>query len=100
MRATRPVRLSKTMPPTVLAYAPADEVMETLRRLGFLHRNARVQQAAEACRFGVPKSATALMEIPGVGSYAAAATLCFAFGQRRAIVDPSVIRVLGRLRGI
>jgi A/G-specific adenine glycosylase len=80
-----------------LAEAPRREVEALLRPLGYTHRNARIQAAARACEEGVPRALPGLLAIPGVGRYAATATLCFAFGRRLAIVDPNVIRVLGRL---
>jgi A/G-specific adenine glycosylase len=36
-------------------------------------------------------------EIPGVGRYAATATLCFAYGRQLAVINSNVLRVLGRL---
>lgn len=80
-----------------LADAPSADVEAVLYPLGFLHRNQRLQVAADACRAGVPQTMERLMKIPGVGRYAATATLCFAFGRRLAIVDPTVIRLLSRL---
>lgn len=74
-----------------------DELEPLLRPLGYHHRNARLQQAASECAHGVPQTMDGLLSITGVGRYAAAATLCFAFGQRVSVVDPSVIRVLARL---
>jgi A/G-specific adenine glycosylase len=85
--------------PTALDLAAADpaHVAAELRPLGFEHRNERVQRAARACSSGVPRTLKGLLEIHGVGRYAATATLCFAFGRRLAVLDPTVIRVLGRL---
>ena len=85
--------------PTAAALADAqpDDVEALLRPLGYLHRNARLRAAADACRDGVPRTMAALLRVPGVGRYAATATLSFAFGRRLAVIDPSVIRVLDRL---
>ncbi len=80
-----------------LADAPPDELAVLLRPLGYLHRNARIQAAALACRGGVPRTIGGLIAVPGVGRYAATATLCFAYGRRVAVIDPSVIRLLARL---
>jgi A/G-specific adenine glycosylase len=79
------------------ADAPAAELEVLLRPLGYHHRNARLQAAADACRRRVPRTMAGLLAVPGVGRYGATATLCFAYGRRLAVVDPSVIRVLGRL---
>jgi A/G-specific adenine glycosylase len=45
----------------------------------------------------VPASADELRRLPGVGSYTAAAVASFAFGQRHAVLDTNVRRVLARL---
>ena len=79
------------------ADAPSNELAELLRPLGFLHRNARLQAAAEACRSGVPRTMDGLVAVPGIGRYAATATLCFAYGRRLGVIDPGVIRFLARL---
>lgn len=79
------------------ADAPPKEIADLLRPLGYKHRNKRLQAAAAACREGVPRTMTGLLGVPGVGRYAARATLCFAYGRRLGVVDPSVIRVLDRL---
>lgn len=80
-----------------LADADPSDVVALLRPLGFAHRNARVQGVADACRDGVPRSMRGLLALPGVGRYAATATLCFAYGRRLAVVDPTVVRLFGRL---
>lgn len=70
---------------------------EAVRPLGYSHRNMRLQAAADACRAGVPRTMGRLMAVPGVGRYAATATLCLAFGRRLAVIDPTIIRLLDRL---
>jgi len=45
----------------------------------------------------VPSSVDALIALPGIGSYTAAAVASFAFGQRQAVLDTNVRRVLARL---
>jgi A/G-specific adenine glycosylase len=45
----------------------------------------------------VPADLDALLALPGVGSYTAAAVASFAFGQRHAVLDTNVRRVLARL---
>jgi A/G-specific adenine glycosylase len=79
------------------AQAPGDEIERLLRPLGYHHRNARLPLAAKHCVESVPRTMRGLLAVPGVGRYAAAATLCFAYGRRLAVVDPSVIRVVSRL---
>ena len=69
---------------------------------------ARLSQArAPAARDGdhldqghggmVPADRDALLALPGIGSYTAAAVASFAFGQRHAVLDTNVRRVLARL---
>ena len=45
----------------------------------------------------VPDSLDELLALPGVGAYTAAAVASFAFGQRHAVLDTNVRRVLARL---
>ncbi len=44
----------------------------------------------------VPSAHAELLALPGIGSYTAAAVASFAFGQRHAVVDTNVRRVLAR----
>jgi A/G-specific adenine glycosylase len=87
-------------PAWLAASTPADAVRQW-GRLGYprrairLHAIARIladQHAGE-----VPASAAALIALPGVGPYTAAAVASFAFGQRHAVLDTNVRRVLARL---
>jgi A/G-specific adenine glycosylase len=89
---------------TSLAAAGESDVVELLRPLGFLHRSARLPQLArELCtRFEgrVPQTEAELTSLPGVGRYVANAVLVVAYGARRPLLDPNVIRVLARCFGI
>src|SRR6185312_12214720 len=60
-----------------------------------LHETATILVA----RYGgtVPADLDALRALPGIGSYTAAAVASFAFGQRHAVLDTNVRRVLARL---
>jgi A/G-specific adenine glycosylase len=52
-------------------------------------------------RGGVPPdSLEGLLDLPGVGAYAATAVCVFALGQKRVVVDSNVLRILGRYYGI
>jgi A/G-specific adenine glycosylase len=89
--------------PTAAALAsatPADAVRQW-GRLGYPRRAIRLHGCAEAitARHGgqVPASIAELRALPGVGSYTAAAVASFAFGQRHAVLDTNVRRVLARL---
>ena len=66
---------------------------------GLLHRLPRLKAAARAADRGVPRTLDTLMAVPGVGRYAATATLSFAYGRHVAVVDPAVIRILERFSG-
>ena len=87
-------------PPSLAAAAPGDAVRQW-GRLGYprralwLHATARILTDEHAGQ--VPASAQALRELPGVGAYTAAAVASFAFGQRHAVLDTNVRRVLARL---
>jgi A/G-specific adenine glycosylase len=87
-------------PESLAAAAPADAVRQW-GRLGYprralrLHATARL--IAEKYSGQVPASVTALAAMPGIGSYTAAAVASFAFGQRHAVLDTNVRRVLARL---
>jgi len=87
-------------PPSLAAAAPGDAVRQW-GRLGYprralrLHATARILTDDHAGQ--VPESVQALRELPGVGSYTAAAVASFAFGQRHAVLDTNVRRVLARL---
>ena len=48
----------------------------------------------------VPLSKEDLLKIPHVGAYVSNAVLCFAFGQRTAIVDTNILRFYARYYGI
>jgi A/G-specific adenine glycosylase len=88
--------------PTAAALADAEpnEVRRLAWPLGLHHRLPRLQAAAAAVRDGVPTTPQGLLAVPGVGPYAANATLCFAFGRRVPIIDANVLRVLSRLTGL
>lgn len=86
-----------------LAAAPLDDVLALWSGLGYysrarnLHRCARVVVEAHGGEF--PRSAAALAELPGIGRSTAAAIAAFAFGERVAILDGNVKRVLTRVLG-
>ncbi len=92
--------------PTVadLAAASLDDVMALWAGLGYysrarnLHRCARAVAEQHGGEF--PRSAAALAELPGIGRSTAAAIAAFAWGERAAILDGNVRRVLARHDGI
>lgn len=89
--------------PAALAAAPPGEAIRRWGRLGYPRRALRLHAAATAIvqRHGgqVPDGYGDLLALPGVGSYTAAAVASFAFGQRHAVVDTNVRRVLARAVG-
>jgi A/G-specific adenine glycosylase len=89
-------------PAALAAAAPGDAIREW-GRLGYPRRALRLHSAACAIvdrhDGQVPSSVASLLELPGVGTYTAAAVAAFAFGQREAVLDTNVRRVLARLVG-
>jgi A/G-specific adenine glycosylase len=87
--------------PAALAAAPPGEAVRQWGRLGYPRRALRLHASAGilARRYGgeVPARLPDLLGLPGVGRYTAAAVASFAFGQRHAVLDTNVRRVLARL---
>ncbi|KAB0679562.1 A/G-specific adenine glycosylase [Aureimonas leprariae] len=87
-----------------LAQAPADEVMAAWAGLGYyararnLHACAKAVAAEHGGRF--PRTAEGLKRLPGIGDYTGAAIAAIAFGERVAVVDGNVERVVSRLHAI
>ena len=84
-----------------LAEAPPDDVARTWYPLGYNIRPQRLQSIARETveRYGgrLPSDETTLRSFKGIGDYTAGAVLSFAFGQRAAILDTNVARVLFRV---
>lgn len=89
--------------PSALAAAPSGEAVRGWGRLGYPRRALRLHQSAvviaEQYDDVVPAEPVALLSLPGVGSYTAAAILSFAYGQRHVVLDTNVRRVLARIAG-
>lgn len=87
-----------------LAQAPEQEVMRLWQGLGYysrarnLHRCARIVCEQFGGKF--PETFRELRMLPGIGDYTAAAIASFAFGEKVAVVDGNVFRVLARVFGI
>jgi A/G-specific adenine glycosylase len=84
-----------------LAAASEDEVLQLWSGLGYYARGRNLHAAAKhiaAC--GFPTTAEAIGQLPGIGRSTAAAIAAFAFGERAAILDGNVKRVLARYYGI
>ena len=88
----------------VLAAAHEDEVLALWSGLGYYSRARNLHAAAQAVisQHGgaFPADADAIATLPGIGRSTAAAIAALAFGQRGAILDGNVRRVLARHGGV
>jgi len=84
-----------------LAAASEDEILKLWEGLGYYTRARNLHRAAkmivEQYDGKLPRNAELLQLLPGVGRYTAAAIASIAFGERVAVVDGNVKRVLSRL---
>lgn len=87
-----------------LAQAPLDRVLALWSGLGYYSRARNLHRSAQICveRFDgtLPRDVDALSSLPGIGRSTAAAILAQAFGDRHAILDGNVRRVLARYHAI
>ncbi|GEL95325.1 A/G-specific adenine glycosylase [Cellulomonas composti] len=95
--------LARWPTPADLAAAPTADVLRAWDRLGYPRRALRLQECARTLveRHGgeVPDDEAALLALPGIGPYTAAAVRAFAFGRRAVVLDTNVRRVLARAIG-
>jgi A/G-specific adenine glycosylase len=86
--------------PADLAAATQADAVRAWERLGYPRRAKRLWECArvlvEQHGGDVPSDADALLALPGVGEYTAAAVESFAFGRRAVVLDTNVRRVIGR----
>jgi len=86
---------------TDLAAASLDEVLAMWAGLGYYSRARNLHACARAVADlhggAFPGSAAGLQTLPGIGRSTAAAIAAFCFGERVAILDGNVKRVLGRV---
>ena len=85
-----------------LARARVDTIQKVIRPLGLSRRAVTLKQmAAVVSGLGeVPSTLDGLLALPGVGPYAAGATLAVAFGKRAPVVDGVTARVYRRYFGL
>ena len=86
-----------------LAAGTEDEVFGLWSGLGYYSRARNMHRCAQdvVSRFGgvFPRTAAELVTLPGIGRSTAAAIAAFCFGERVAILDGNVKRVLTRVLG-
>jgi A/G-specific adenine glycosylase len=86
--------------PTVgdLAAAEVEEVLALWSGLGYYRRARQLHAAARRVVEigGFPRTFEGLLELPGIGSYTAAAVASIAFGVSEPVLDGNVERVLSR----
>ena len=86
-----------------LAAAPLDDVFALWSGLGYYSRARNLHRCAQAVvtehRGQFPRSSVVLATLPGIGRSTAAAIAAFCFGERVAILDGNVKRVLTRVLG-
>jgi len=78
-----------------LSRAPLDEVLKLWEGLGYYARARNLHKAARDVKV-LPTTAEDWREVPGVGPYTAAAIASIAHGERIAVFDGNVRRVLSR----
>ncbi len=87
-----------------LAAAPEEEVLRLWSGLGYYSRARNLQKAAQhivAKHEGqFPTRLEDVLALPGIGNYTAAAILSITFGEKHAVLDGNVARVLARVIAI
>lgn len=92
--------------PNFAALAAADDadIMAAWAGLGYYARARNLLKCARVVvaehKGELPDDDVALLNLPGIGSYTAAAIATIAFGRRAVVVDANVERVVARLRAI
>jgi A/G-specific adenine glycosylase len=91
--------------PTVssLASAKLDAVLAAWSGLGYYRRARNLHAAAQKVvtdfHGEIPRTAAHLRQLPGIGRYTSAAIASIAFGEKCAVLDGNVERVIERLAG-
>ena len=85
-----------------MASARVPSIRSVIRPLGLVRRAETLKALAGAVveQGGVPRTLDGLLALPGVGRYAASATLAAAFGRRQGVVDGVTARVYRRYFGL
>ncbi|MFV0633893.1 A/G-specific adenine glycosylase [Demequina sp.] len=86
--------------PADLAASSQADAVRAWGRLGYPRRAKRLWECAQALvtrhAGEVPSEEQALLALPGIGAYTAAAVRAFAFGEHDVVLDTNVRRVIGR----
>ncbi len=87
-----------------LAAAPLDDVLALWSGLGYYSRARNLHRAAQTCvdmhASDLPRDFDSLVALPGIGRSTAGAIRAQAYGERAAILDGNVRRVLARFHGV
>ena len=85
-----------------LSRARESSIAAVIRPLGLTRRAVTLRAMAKEVvrRGGVPRTLEELLDLPGVGRYAANATLAVGFGRRAPVVDGVTARVYRRFLGL
>ena len=85
-----------------LAAAADEEILSEWAGLGYYARaRSLIACARQVGALGAfPTTEAELRRLPGIGDYTAAAIAAIAFGERTAVVDTNVHRVIARLHGL
>ncbi len=99
------LRFKKKYPTVdVLALAHEDDVLKLWQGLGYYSRARNLHHTAKFIHLHLngifPDNFSDLKKLKGVGDYTAAAIASFAFGEKKAVVDGNVIRVIARIFGV
>lgn len=88
----------------LLANAHLDDVLKLWEGLGYYSRarnlHAGANQVMNEHNGTFPSTYEEILKIKGIGPYTAAAIASICFGEKKAVVDGNVFRVLARLKGI
>jgi A/G-specific adenine glycosylase len=87
-----------------LAAASQDDVMKLWAGLGYYSRARNLHKAAQAIMTDYngqfPDNEAELLNLPGIGSYTAAAIAAIAFGRRAVVIDANIERIMARYAAI
>ena len=87
-----------------MADAPEDEILKLWEGLGYYSRARNLHYSAKIIcqKYGgkIPQKKEELLKLKGVGEYTASAISSFAFGEKNAVVDGNVYRLLARYFGL